>query len=365
MITRTSFGNLSWLLGAGSALVLGMAAGRLITAASAQNPSGEAGDHIATQIGTNRLSITVSGGERVIEANGWPDHTPGQFPRRGNPNRISAQNYNFHLAAHPQTAEKPTPVDHGLFGVALNGVPFDPATAEFWNNDHSSGWNYEANSGFIDLGLDEYNAHVQPSGAYHYHGLPLGLMARKGGDATKMLLVGYAADGFPIYTSRGHDQAKDAKSPLRKLHSSYRLKQGVRPDGPGGKYDGKFTADYEFVQGSGDLDECNGRFGVTPEFPEGTYHYYITDEFPGIPRQWRGTPDPSFKKRGPGPGGRGPGGPGGPGSRPPPGGRPNGTPPQPRASTEGPGLQAKLRFAQTDNFADLAVNLTASLDANS
>src|SRR5256885_16056781 len=37
-------------------------------------------DRLTTQIGTNRVSITVSGGERVIRANGLPDHAPGQFP---------------------------------------------------------------------------------------------------------------------------------------------------------------------------------------------------------------------------------------------------------------------------------------------
>ena len=63
--------------------------------------------------------------------------------------------------------------------------------------------------------------------------------------------------------------------------------------GPGGKYDGTFTADFEFVQGSGDLDATNGRFEVTPEFPQGTYAYHITDEFPFIPRSWHGTPDAS------------------------------------------------------------------------
>ena len=58
---------------------------------------------------------------------------------------------------------------------------------------------------------------------------------------------------------------------------------------PGGKYDGTFTADYEYVAGSGDLDECNGRFGVTPEYPQGIYYYCITEEFPQLARQWRGT----------------------------------------------------------------------------
>jgi YHYH protein len=273
----------------------------LVLQSFAQPRPRNAADRVTTQIGANRVTITVTGGERVINANGLPDHQPGEFPRPGNPNSISTQNYNFHLPAHPEVAARPTPARDSLFGVALNGIPFDPGTAEFWNRDPRSGWNYEANSGFINLGLDENNAHVQPTGAYHYHGLPAGLIQKLGGDGSKMLMIGYAADGFPIYTSCGYNRAHDPTSGLKKMHSSYRLKNGTRPNGPGGQYDGKFTADYEYVKDSGDLDECNGRFGVTPEFPQGTYHYYITDEFPWISRVWRGRPDPSFMKRPPGP----------------------------------------------------------------
>src|SRR2546429_53225 len=105
-----------------------------------------------------------------------------------------------------------------------------------------------------------------------------------------MLLIGYAADGFPIYSNRGHKSANDAKSPLKTLRSSYQLKKGERPTGdagPGGKYDGTFTQEFEYVAGSGDLDECNGRNGVTPEYPNGTYYYVATDTFPFIPRLFR------------------------------------------------------------------------------
>ena len=105
--------------------------------------------------------------------------------------------------------------------------------------------------------------------------------------------------------------ATNSASPLKQMRSSWQLKKGERNGGPGGKYDGKYTVDYEYVAGTGDLDECNGRFGVTPEFPQGTYYYCITEEFPQLARSWRGTPDQSFFKRGPGgpggPGGRGPG----------------------------------------------------------
>lgn len=282
---------------------------------------------------SHAVEIVIEGDTRIIRGNGLPDHKPGQFPNRGNPNAISAQSYTFRMPLHPQTNAAPRDGRGAWFGVALNGVPFEPGTGEFWNGQRE--WNYEAKSGKINLGLDANNAHVQPTGAYHYHGLPTGLMQRLGGDGKKMLLVGYAADGFPIYTSYGHSIAADVASPLKKLSSSWQIKKAARNGGPSGKSDGTFTADYEFVVGSGDLDECNGRFGGTPEYPQGTYYYCITDEFPQLARQWCGTPDQSFmKQRGPGGpggpgGGRGPRGPGGPGNRPPPpGGFPGGPPPR-------------------------------------
>jgi len=264
------------------------------------------GDPAHDGAGTNRVSLSVADDQRVITANGWPDHMPGKFPRPGNPNTISEQNYTFRMTLQPQVAARPTPAGGWFFAVALNGVPFEPGTGETWDNNPRSNWRYEANTGFLNLGLDENNAHVQPTGAYHYHALPTGLVARLGGDGRKMLLVGWAADGFPLYTSYGYTDPKNTNSPLKKLRSSYRLKSGVRPGGPGGKYDGRFTQDFEYAPGSGDLDECNGRFGVTPEFPQGIYHYYITDAFPFVARQFRGTPDASFHKNDGPPGRRGP-----------------------------------------------------------
>lgn len=249
----------------------------------------------------------------MIRSNGWPDHVPGAFPRKGNPNTLSAQSYTFRVPLKPQAAPAPSRL-RGWWGVALNGVPFEPGTAETWNNDPRSGWRYEAGTGFLDLGLDENHAHVQPTGAYHYHGLPTGLIERLGGDGKKMLLIGWAADGFPVYTNWAPADPKDAKSALKKMKPSYRVRQGPRPPqagGPGGNYDGRFTEDFEYAAGSGDLDEYNGRIGVTPEFPEGTYYYCVTDAFPFVSRLWRGTPDESFSKERllgggpPGAGGRG------------------------------------------------------------
>ena len=235
---------------------------------------------------TNSVTIKEDANYRYIDSNGIPDHSPGQFPNHGNPNTISEQNHHFRVPLHPKFAGQATVYGHNLFGVALNGVPFDPGTAEYWNDDQNSGWNYEAMSGKIDLGLDHSHAHVQPGGMYHYHGIPTGDIKTE--DTSQW--IGYAADGFPIY----YDS---------QVKSSYRLKKGTRPSGPGGRYDGTFAQDYEYSQGTGDLDECNGGG------EEGNYRYYLTAEFPFVPRLLKGEPDPSFSKKGgqgprPGQGGR-------------------------------------------------------------
>ncbi|HEX4610116.1 MAG TPA: YHYH protein [Urbifossiella sp.] len=246
-----------------------------------------------------RMSVTTKDGYRFISSNGIPDHETGSFPHRRCPNAMSEQRHEFRVPLSPSPAAATTPLRMHDFGVGVNGIPFDPFAAEWWERDRSSGWQYDPMSNAINLGLDAGNAHVQPTGAYHYHGLPRLLMAKLGGTAGKMLLVGWAADGFPMYAETGHKTAADAKSPVVVLKSSYRLKPTDRPTGPGGPHDGSFEQDYEYAAGLGDLDECNGRTGVTPEFPGGTYYYVVTAAYPYIPRHYRGTPDPSFFRRPP------------------------------------------------------------------
>lgn len=256
------------------------------------------------------VSVTVRNGVRRIRANGLPNHATGRFPNANNPNVITAQSYDYSLPASPSTNTKvdvyeiPQP-----FGIAVNGVLFDPLAAEYYNNDRNSGWNYNALGSGIDLGLDDNEAHVQPTGAYHYHGIPEGLVdtvTRKGHSP----LVGWAGDGFPIYLNRGYKKPRKASSGLKRLRSSYQLKSGTRPSGPGGPYNGDFVEDFEYVDGTGDLDAANGRFQKTPEFPDGTYCYILSTEYPVIPRAFRGELAASFAKTGGGPntaGGPGPG----------------------------------------------------------
>lgn len=251
----------------------------------------------------NYEKTELKGDLRVIESNGIPGHLVGPFPNQGNPHTITPQRHHFEIPANPQQAEHPTPSSNGgrpgpphrPFGVALNGVLFDPGTAEFWKGDPRLDWNYEALGAAVGtLGLDANHAHVQPTGSYHYHGLPVAYLRGLGVDkSTHSPLVGWAADGFPVYALYGYESPMDPKSRVIKMTPSYRLKAGERPagnNGPGGTYDGAFTRDYEHLKDSGTLDECNGRFCVTPEFPGGTYAYFLTTEWPVIPRCFRGKP---------------------------------------------------------------------------
>ena len=237
--------------------------------------------------------------EIKVEANGIPKHKVGRFPSRHNPNSVEAQVHNFSIPTNQKPADQPIPLHNESgrgppntpFGIAINGVLFDPGTAEFFMGDRRADWNYEALGGSVLLGLDANHGHVQPNGSYHYHGLPTGLLKKLGVNAKEHSpLVGYAMDGYPVYALYGYKNPKDPKSGIQKMSSSFRLKKGERPNPPGGKYDGAFSKDYEYVKGLGDLDMCNGRFTVTDEFPKGTYAYFLTEDWPVIPRYFKAEP---------------------------------------------------------------------------
>ena len=77
--------------------------------------------------------IYVEGELRFIEGNGVPDHDHGEFPRRGNPHTILPQVYKWRVPANHELAMKLTELGRRSFGTALNGIPFDPGTAEYCN----------------------------------------------------------------------------------------------------------------------------------------------------------------------------------------------------------------------------------------
>jgi len=90
-------------------------------------------------------------------------------------------------------------------------------------------------------------------------------------------ILGYAYDGNPIYGPYAY-KGNNGTGGLDYIKSSYTTVPRV--DGPPtSQYpEGFFVEDYQFVTGLGQLDRSNGRFAVTPEYPNGTYAYYATVE---------------------------------------------------------------------------------------
>jgi len=88
-------------------------------------------------------------------------------------------------------------------------------------------------------------------------------------------IIGWAYDGNPIYGPYGFNQA-DGSSFVNVMKSGYELKTSFLNRPPISLYPlGFFIEDYIYT-GAGDLDEHNGRFCVTPDYPNGTYAYFAT-----------------------------------------------------------------------------------------
>jgi hypothetical protein len=244
---------------------------------------------------------SCTNGDRLLSANGIPDHDVGEFPNAHNPNTITEQSVSASLTLSPLESTTATTLGgpRGATGYVLNGVKIDAGTAgscdDTGNNcsliGNSGNWSIEAlGQTNFNFGTDDNNAHVQPGGSYHYHGMPEGFVAKQGGNSTTMTIIGWAADGFPIYARYGYSVASDSTSALKSMTGSYQLVSDVSSTRPSASIYplGTFSQDWQYVADSGDLDECNGRVGVTPEFPEGIYHYYATDSYPYFQRCVKG-----------------------------------------------------------------------------
>lgn len=184
---------------------------------------------------------------RIIKGNGLPVKTPtGNFPVSPddpafqidrNPNSIEPQNILLTLPANPTLAAEPSCVPMGMIGVALNGVAIFNALDD------------GARDAVAHEVQDLCNGHPQMRGEYHYHGPSPCLPGETGNEK----LIGYALDGFGIYSI----------------------------------YDATGT---ELT--NADLDACHGR--VSKVMWNGKrvaiYHYVLTREYPYTIGCFRGTP---------------------------------------------------------------------------
>ncbi|MEC3908343.1 YHYH protein [Tamlana sp. 2201CG12-4] len=188
------------------------------------------------------LSYAVNANTVTFTTKDLPDHSSPYWPVSNplyeayngtnpnwnqNPNEISEQNIVFTISLNPSEAANKQATGLGPIGISRNGVVF--------YNQYAGPDQPLTNE--IDS-FDQWLGHPQRIGQYHYHIEPTYLTQQFGEDA----FLGLLADGFPVY------------GPLE---------------------DGEIIT-------SSDLDAYHGHTTVTPDFPEGIYHYHITADDPYI-----------------------------------------------------------------------------------
>lgn len=242
---------------------------------------------------SNVQQVQYSDGFVYVSASCVPSYTIG--PWQGNPNTPKNQNFVYKITRSPQKNNgtlTATPLGH--IGVWSNGVSiFNAKDARTYNNQGV--WNQNA---IIVEGasFDDCLGHPAPGGEYHHHLNPRCLYDSK--DSSKHSpIIGYSFDGYPIYGAFGFANT-DGTGNITRMRSTFRLRsitdRTTLADGTiltsgqygpaiGGQYPlGYYIEDFEMVQGIGDLDEHNGRFCVTPEYPQGTYAYFVTLDESGV-----------------------------------------------------------------------------------
>ncbi len=210
-------------------------------------------------------------------------------PWTGNPNIPSNQNFVFAIPRHPHhDTSVNIPIGLGHIGIWSNGVSiFNVSDAMSYNN--YGYWNRNAYF-WEGPGFDACLGHPQQQGEYHHHVSPSCLYNQQD-SIHHSPIIGFSFDGFPVYGAWAY-QDTNGTGPFRRMRSSYQLRnitnRDTLPDGTGltstyygpvvsSTYPlGAYIEDYKYVAGSGDLDARNGRFCVTPDYPQGIYCYFVT-----------------------------------------------------------------------------------------
>jgi hypothetical protein len=234
---------------------------------------------------SNVQRVQYSTGNVYITCTGIPSYAIGGWPN--NPNTATNQNFVFKITRTPvpnTSTATATPLGHT--GIWSNGVSiFNAKDAMSYNN--AGIWNQNA---IVVEGhsFDSCLGHPAGNGEYHHHLNPRCLYNDR--DSTRHSpIIGFAFDGYPIYGAYGYANANGTGA-IKSMKTSFRARnittRTTLPDGStaasagpainAAKPLGYYIEDFEYVAGRGDLDSHNGRFCITPEYPQGTYAYFVT-----------------------------------------------------------------------------------------
>jgi hypothetical protein len=224
---------------------------------------------------TNVQQVQYSTNNVYVSSTCIPDYTIG--PWTANPNIPINKNFVFKITRNPvQNAGTLINTPLGHVGVWSNGVSiFNPYDGMSYNN--AGVWNRDALY-YEGISFDNCLGHPNAQSEYHLHVNPTCLY--NDADSTNHSpIIGYAFDGFPIYGAYGFANTNGTGA-IKRMKSSFVINTGTtRTNGPAvnATYPlGAFIEDRTFVSGSGDLDIHNGRFCITPDYPNGIYAYFVT-----------------------------------------------------------------------------------------
>lgn len=209
------------------------------------------------------ITVTCSTTELKVSSNGMIS-----FPfEQKTPNSLTTQEWSWSVPLNPTKAKTVSSIRNvlGTLGFTVSGLPIygptegpQPAAEAFGDPVYNKI-------------LDTCGGHTGPSREYHHHAITLVEQC----NLSKQTILGYALDGFPIYTTLGCLDKKCTKSTLMK--SGY-MKTGNPVSNTWDAYT------YKSSKSTSVLDACNGRTQ-----PDGTYGYHATTDFPYIIGCFTGT----------------------------------------------------------------------------
>lgn len=244
-----------------------------------------------SNIPANVQQVAYTSNYVYVRASGVPSHNVGPFTD-GNPSYPSNRNRVFRIPLVPTSltgiSDTHTATGLGAIGVMVNGVPFyNSLDARSYMNQNI--WHQNANVAEL-AGFDTGPGHPSPimgtsnpvQGAYHYHQSPAQLINQIDPTNTGQhhsAILGFAFDGLPVYGPYGYANG-DGTGGIKRITSSYRTKNlTTRTNGPAVDATfplGYYIEDFEYIAGLGDLNAFNARFTFTPEYPQGTWAYFMT-----------------------------------------------------------------------------------------
>jgi len=239
------------------------------------------------------LNVTCDDEYIIVETNDIPHYSFVPMT----PNALVAADHTHQIPLNPQVADETSHIPFlGYAGVVINGTsifgPNEGATPDLYGDPIANGI------------MDACGGHT--AFEYHHHELKQKCFMDSGLVATPWTnpdvdssvpspVLGFAADGFPIYGP--HGCVDEACTEVIEFKSGWEVKPGddpknyawdpadnadaanVYPPGEEGAYH------YMAKNGVEYLDKCNGRFG-----PDGKYRYHATADFPYLLGCYMGTP---------------------------------------------------------------------------